>query len=128
MAQKQVLKKNCSQFFWPALCAGLTLLVLWLSLIPAESVPAVGLGWDKLNHAAAIAVITLFAFLSLKSCRWAAQAAFLYGISLGLLIEVLQAIFTNTRSAEWGDLLADLIGAGTVWCFIFFIQRKRERS
>ncbi len=100
--------------------------MLWLSLMPADSVPSVGLGWDKLNHAAAIAAATLLAFLSFKAHRWAAQAAFLYGISLGILIELFQAVFTTTRSAEWGDLLADLIGAGFVWCLISVTQRKRE--
>ncbi|MBC7961812.1 MAG: VanZ family protein [Steroidobacteraceae bacterium] len=102
--------------------------MLWLSLMPVDSIPPVGLGWDKLNHAAAIAVVTFLAFLTFKSRRWAARAAFLYGISLGVLIEVFQAIFTTTRSAEWGDLLADLIGAGSVWCLISVIKRKRERS
>lgn len=94
--------------------------------MPADSVPSVGLGWDKLNHAAAIAAITLLSFLSFKTHGWAAQAAFLYGISLGILIEVCQAVFTTTRTAEWGDLLADLTGAGVVWCLISVIKRKRE--
>jgi len=117
-----------SSIVWPALCAGLTVLVLWLSLIPADAVPVAGLDWDKLNHAAAIAAVTFAAFLALKPYRWAAQTAFLYGILLGGLIEAFQAIFTTTRSAEWGDLLADLIGGGLVWCLIFFIQRKRDQS
>jgi VanZ family protein len=111
---------------WPVLCTGLTIAVLWLSLMPADSVPSAGLGWDKLNHTAAIAAITLLAFLSFKSHSWAARAAFLYGISLGILIELFQAVFTTTRSAEWGDLLADLIGAGFVLCLISFTHRKRE--
>lgn len=112
---------------WPALCAGLTILVLWLSLIPADSIPSAGLGWDKLNHAVAIAVVTLFAFLTFKSRRWAARAAFWYGFSLGVLVEAFQAVFTTTRSAEWGDLLADLLGAGFVWFLLFIFQRKRDR-
>ncbi|MSN25096.1 MAG: hypothetical protein GJV46_04425 [Geobacter sp.] len=101
--------------------------MLWLSLIPSDSVPSVGLGWDKLNHAAAIAAVTFLAFLSLKSNRWGAPAAFLYGITLGGLIEIFQALFTTSRTAEWGDMLADLIGAGLVWCLIFIVQKKRER-
>jgi len=113
---------------WPALCAGLTVLVLWLSLLPADSVPPVGLDWDKLNHAAAIAAVSLAAFLALKKYRWAVTAAFLYGISLGGAIELLQAIFTTTRSAEWSDLLADLIGGGSICFLISVVRRKRERS
>lgn len=126
MVQKQVFKKQNLYYVWPVLCAGLTLLILWLSLMPVDSIPSVGLGWDKLNHAAAIAAVTFLAFRTFKSHRWAVRAAFLYGISLGGLIEVFQAIFTNTRSAEWGDLLADLIGAGSVCCLLFVVQRKWE--
>ena len=111
---------------WPVLCTVLTIVMLWLSLMPADSVPSGGLGWDKLNHTAAIAAITLLAFLSFKSNSWAARAASLYGISLGILIELFQAVFTTTRSAEWGDLLADLIGAGFVLCLISVTQLKRE--
>jgi VanZ family protein len=127
-AQKQMLKKIDRPCVWGVLSFGLTMLILWLSLLPADSVPPVGLGWDKLNHATAIATVTLFTYLTFKSRRWAAQAAFLYGISLGILIEVCQATFTTTRTAEWGDVLADLIGAGLVWCLIFVIQLKRGRS
>lgn len=123
-----MLKNINRSFVWPALCAGHTILVLWLSLMPADSLPSVGLGWDKLDHVAAIAAATLLAFLALRPRSWATHAAFLYGISLGILIEVFQAIFTTARSAEWGDLLADLIGAGSVWCLMVVIQRKRERS
>lgn len=111
---------------WPILCAGMTSLILWLSLIPTNAVPSVGLGWDKLNHAAAIAVVTWLAFLAFRPYRRAARAAFGYALLLGVLIEVLQATFTSTRCAEWGDLLADLVGAGLVWCLISIFQRKWE--
>lgn len=108
---------------WLLLCAGLTFLILWLALMPAGSAPS-GLGWDKLNHAGAIAVATGLAFLSLRPRRWAASAAFLYGTSLGILIEILQGTLTTSRSAEWGDVVADLIGAGFAWVVINIYQRK----
>lgn len=121
-----MLENNSHSIVWAVLCLGLTASIVWLSLLTPDSLPPAGLGWDKLNHAAAIAAVTLLAFLSFRSHKWAAQAAFLYGVSLGILIEVFQAVFTTTRSAEWGDLLADLIGAGFTWCLISVIQRKRE--
>ena len=107
---------------WLSLCAGLSLLVLWLALMPASSAPS-GLGWDKLNHAGAIGAITGLAYLSLKPRVWAAAAAFLYGTFLGILIEILQGTLTTSRSAEWGDVVADLIGAGSVWTAIRIYQR-----
>jgi VanZ family protein len=112
--------------FWRFLCVALTALILWLALMPSGSAPS-GLGWDKLNHAGAIAVVTGLAFFSLFSRSWAAKAAFLYGTSLGILIEILQATLTTTRTAEWGDILADLIGAGSAWMVIRIFQLKRER-
>lgn len=112
---------------WPVLCAGLTLLILWLSLMPAGSVPS-GLGWDKLNHAVAIAVATVLAYLSLRSRSWAAAGAFLYGFILGGLIEILQGALTTNRSAEWGDLLADLVGAGCTLVAIKIYQRRAARE
>ena len=95
----------------------LTLLILWLALMPAASAPS-GLGWDKLNHAGAIAVVTALAYFSLQPCRRALAWAFLYGTSLGILIEVLQGTMTTSRAAEWGDVAADLIGAGSAWITI----------
>ncbi len=98
-------------------CTALTLLILWLALMPAASAPS-GFGWDKLNHVGAIAAATVLAFLSLQPQGWAAAGAFLYGAFLGILIEVLQATLTTGRSAEWDDIAADLIGAGAAWAVI----------
>jgi VanZ family protein len=107
---------------WLVLCLGLTLMILWLALMPSASAPT-GLGRDKLNHVGAIAVASGLAFLSLHSHRWAAPAAFLYGVFLGILIEILQATLTSNRSAEWGDVAADVIGAGGAWLAIRLYQR-----
>jgi VanZ family protein len=108
---------------WLSLCTGLTILILWLALMPAVSAPS-GLGWDKLNHAGAIAVVTGLAYLSFKPRRLAAAGAFLYGTTLGVLIEILQATLTTSRSAEWGDVAADLIGAVGIWAIIRMYQRR----
>jgi VanZ family protein len=108
---------------WLSLCAGLTLLILWLALMPGASAPS-GLGWDKLNHAGAIAAATGLAYLSLQPRSWAAAGAFGYGASLGVLIEILQATLTTGRAAGLGDVAADLIGAGSVWLAIKMYRRR----
>lgn len=118
------MRSMFSRFTWLVLCIGLTLLILWLSLLPPDSLPSTGLGWDKLNHAAAIAAVTLLAFLTFRPAGSAVKAAFWYGLALGALIEILQALFTTSRSAEWGDLLADLTGAGFVFCVLTLLQRR----
>ena len=112
-----------SKLFSASACTGLTLLILWLALMPAGSAPS-GFGWDKLNHAAAIAAATGLAYLSFQPRGWAAAGAFLYGTFLGIMIELLQATLTTGRSAEWGDVAADLIGAGSVWFVIRMYQRR----
>ena len=103
----------------------LTLLILLLSLMSANSAPS-GLGWDKLNHAGAIAVATGLAYLSLQPRSWAAGAAFLYGASLGILIEILQLTLTTSRAAEWSDVAADLVGAGCAWGVIRIYQSRKN--
>ena len=93
---------------WRWLLAALALVVSWLALSPA---PPDGLdtGWDKLNHAGAFAALTLvaiFAFPRSQRSLWLLLAGLL---CFGGAIEIAQA-FTPTRSAEWGDLLADAAG------------------
>ena len=104
----------------------LTLLILWLALMPAASAPS-GLGWDKLNHAGAIAVVTGLAYLAIQPRRWAVGAALMYGILLGVLIEVLQGAVATGRAAEWGDVAADLVGVGTAWIAIKLFQSRKNR-
>ena len=115
--------RDRSCLIWSSLCTGLTLLILWLALMPGDSAPS-GLGWDKLNHAGAIAAATGLAYLSLQPRSWAAAGAFGYGASLGVLIEILQATLTTGRAAELNDVVADLIGAGSVWVAIKIYRRR----
>lgn len=112
---------------WLSFCVALTLLIFWLALMPVQSAPS-GLGWDKLNHVAAIAAVTAITYLALHPHKRAAPAAFIYGVVLGILIELLQKYVTTTRSAEWIDLIADIIGAGAAWCAIHLYQRMAARQ
>jgi len=116
-------ERGRAHLIWILLCSTVTLLILWLALMPSESAPD-GLGWDKLNHAGAIAVTTGLAYLTMQPRRWAAEGAFLYGIILGVMIEILQATMATGRAAEWGDGAADLIGAGSAWLAIKMYQRR----
>ena len=90
---------------WRVTLALLLCAVTYLALIPAPP-PQVSLGWDKLNHFSAFATLAGLAFLSFAGA-WLRIAVAL--LSYGALIEVLQS-FTPTRTAEWGDLLADALG------------------
>jgi len=92
----------------------------WLSLTPAPPVLDTGfLDWDKLQHAGAYSLLTLLAgraFVSFPLTAknrwwWAVIAAVLFG---GLM-EIAQGLYTQTRAAELGDLVADIAGA----CFVY---------
>jgi VanZ family protein len=86
--------------FWLALLA-ITALALW-----PKPPAAASLGWDKLNHVAAFAVLGLLARVA-----WPAQALQRWALLLayGGLLELAQGLTPN-RSAEWSDWLADALG------------------
>jgi VanZ family protein len=86
--------------FWLCLLA-----VLVLALVPAP--PAIiTTGWDKTNHVLAFAVSALLGCVAFaRRTLWVLVGL----LAFGGLIEVLQS-FTPTRTADWGDLLADAVG------------------
>lgn len=110
--------------YWRALLALVTVGVLYLSLTPSP--PSDGLGWDKLNHAGAMALITMIAYLAARSASRPVLFGGLYAMSLGIAVEVLQGMCTTARSAEWLDLLADLIGV-VIAVLVLKIGSKRRR-
>lgn len=105
-------------------------IILWLSLTPSPPSPPGIIGWDKLQHAGAFAVLALlagwaFAPLSAVSTRvwgWVMALA----MACGALIEILQGLLTKTRTAEFGDLAADAVGAGIV-CLIMAVRGRSRR-
>ncbi|WP_432821574.1 VanZ family protein [Trichloromonas sp.] len=90
--------------------------ILWLSLTSSPPVfDAPVLGWDKAQHALAYGVLVLATGRFLCMCnlpaRYAWGIAVVYAIGFGGLLEVLQGVAGTGRICEWGDLLADSIGA-----------------
>jgi VanZ family protein len=97
-------------------------IILWLSLTASPpSLPGF-LGWDKLLHAAAYALLALLVaqYLQIhcadsrRACIYAACLA----IGYGGLMEIMQLVVQTGRLAEWWDLAADVVGAVT-GCVIF---------
>jgi VanZ family protein len=89
--------------------------ILWLSLTPSP--PRLGTGllaWDKFQHAAAFGLLTLlgfYAFTRVSSFRQRLICAAVVSVLFGALVEVAQGLLTTARTAEAGDLAADLVGA-----------------
>jgi len=104
----------------PALWAGV---ILWLSLTPAPPEVPELLGWDKLQHAGAYGLLTLL-LVQMLPCviridQWtswliAGSAA----VGYGGLLELLQWLAHNGRTADWADLVADAVGS--LLCYVIF--------
>ena len=103
--------------------------LLYLSLAPAPPQLEGPLGWDKLQHSAALGVL---AFLVSMTCIALSQPlkrsiaiGFIYSTLFGGLIEILQGVFTTYRQAEPLDFAADTVGASIVAMTLFFSLRYR---
>lgn len=90
------------------------IMLLYLSLTPAPPRVEGPLGWDKLQHAAALGVM---AFLVLRASRSFCASpfrstctGFVFATLFGGLIEILQG-FTANRQADPIDFAADAVGA-----------------
>lgn len=108
-------------YYWRAILVLLTSAILYLSLTPAP--PSDGLGWDKLNHAAAMTLVTAIAYLAARRLSRPVLFGASYAMALGVLVEVLQGACTTARAAEWMDLLADLVGV----CLAVLVLKVLEK-
>ena len=106
---------------WKLLFWSCAAVILVLALMPATpDVP--GTGWDKSNHVAAFLVLTVLGCAAYPGRLGAIVAG---AVLYGALIEVLQS-FTEYRSGDWADLIADAVGvlAGRA---LFALTRLRRR-
>lgn len=70
--------------------------------------------------------LAFWAFYPEKNAGRFLLIVLLIGIVYSGAIEIMQALFTDNRSAEWGDLLANTLGMGTstlIFSLIFFIRK-----
>ncbi|MEO7937574.1 MAG: VanZ family protein [Burkholderiaceae bacterium] len=99
--------------FWRLALAALLVVVLALSLLPLGP-DAPTTGWDKTNHLLAFSTLAVLGCLAYPGRTPTTLLALL---GYGALIEVLQS-FTDYRSAEWADLLADALGLLVGWALL----------
>lgn len=89
------------RIFWCLIIA-----VITLALLPSNaSQPPFALA-DKVAHAIAFFIVTIIGFRAYPSQWWYVTLAL---IGLGASIEIAQG-YTATRSQEWEDFLADIVG------------------
>ncbi len=93
---------------WRALFFAAVLGVCWLAFSPNPPAAA-DLGWDKLNHVSAFAVLTFCAGRGFPRRGRFSAGVPLALLALGVFIELVQSQIPN-RSAEAADVLADAVG------------------
>ena len=98
------------------------LAILWLSLTSTPPEIPGALGWDKLLHAGANGLLALLLIQLLVAFQPNQFSLYvttsLVCILYGGLIEVLQLVTDAGRTAEWWDLVADIVGV-VMACVIF---------
>ncbi len=99
--------------------------IFWLSLTANPPVFKGLLSWDKLQHASAYGFLSLLVaqFLLCLPGRFSRRAwwlAILTAVVCGGFVEILQWQMQAGRVAEWGDLLANTLGA----CFSCVLFRQ----
>jgi len=97
---------------WIAAVLGLAAFIVYASLAPQPPVPTEVLS-DKLEHYLAYLSLALLGsgIASPARLRFTLLRCFL----LGAALEIAQALFTEHRMAEWGDLAANVAGILTAW-------------
>jgi len=97
-------------------------IIAWLSLSANVKVPPGVFGWDKFNHFAAYALLSLLLIHTLQARRHPSArllaVSWLICVVYGLLLEGLQWMMKTGRQAEAGDLLANALGALAA-CVVF---------
>jgi VanZ family protein len=89
------------------LFAALAATIVWLSMLPSDELPDVGVS-DKLEHALAYFALTLSGLWALPRWRWVVFAGV---VAFGVGVEFLQAGFSFDRQGDWRDALANATGA-----------------
>lgn len=101
----------------------------YLSLAPEVKVPAGVPAWDKLHHFAAYALLALLLLRAVAvRCRPSGLvllAAWIACSGYGFLLEILQQLMENGRQMEWGDQLANTLGALAA-CVLFRHMARRS--
>jgi VanZ family protein len=114
---------------WRTLLVLLIVVVSYLALTPAPP-KDLTLGWDKFNHMAAFAALTIAAYGGVRVSLGRLLLLSASLLAFGGLIEILQ-LFVPGRSCEWGDLFADSIGIAfgmLVAAAVFHVLRRSSRK
>jgi len=95
-----------------------TVCVTVACLVSISEVPDVSLGVDnadKLVHFTFYAIFSVLWFLYLKTVlknhSWLYLKIFIFAVCFGIMIEICQSVFTETRQADAIDAIANTLGS-----------------
>lgn len=106
------MRLRLQTFVAPTLAVVLSGAILLFGLSPRVPSPLRTFN-DKILHGVGYAVLSFTSAEALAVLRWGPSppfAAFVYAAAHGAALEAMQSA-TPRRRAEWGDLLADIVGA-----------------
>jgi len=106
-----------------------TAITLYFTLAPADYLPESELwGYDKIGHIGIFGGWTflLGVFLMTAGRRPGPHPIriWLAGVVFSGLIEFLQYALPINRSAEWGDVVANVVGVTAATCIIMLLRRS----
>ncbi|WP_272022327.1 VanZ family protein [Olleya namhaensis] len=100
----------------PFISLGYTVVIIVLSLATIPDISIIPDNNDKVNHAIAHFIFVGLWFLSFyfylnKSKKQALKMAFISAFLFGIVIEILQHTLTESRQADYKDVIANVVGA-----------------
>lgn len=103
------------RWLWVPLGVVLLAGIVFYCLVPSADVPNL-VGSDKLKHFVAFGALAFWfgSIVVRANVPWVAVGV----VSLGALVEIVQAAMALGRSAEWGDLLADALGVAVAMAVV----------
>lgn len=114
----------------PILILAWTLVTVYFTLTPADYLPESKLwGYDKIGHFGIFGGWTFLFGLFLSATGRLPRRRHLWiwlsGALFSGLIEFLQHALPINRTAEWGDVAANLIGVTAATCIIMLLRRTK---
>lgn len=103
---------------WAVLAILVAMVIAVGSLTPGSEMPS-NLPWDKFNHFVGYGGLAGLVALAGVRLPWAFATAVLYGIC----IEYLQIPVPGRSGGDWGDILANTLGAATAVVVLYGLRR-----
>jgi VanZ family protein len=117
-------------FFWIALCWAI--IIAFFCLTSSNNIPTVTIPYvDKFVHAFFYFVFTSVLFLFLKKRMNSSDiirplvVSLLVSVFYGLVIELMQELFTMNRKAEVTDVVGNVSGALLAFFIIYYYDKKK---